>query len=54
VASAVVDHKRLSHLPQGGQLLQTERDNRRASGSPSRTNQDAAPAEGSQARWNTR
>ncbi|MFX1672356.1 ISNCY family transposase [Paraburkholderia sp. A2WS-5] len=36
---AVVEHKRLSHALQVAQALQAQRDNRRASGSPSRTNQ---------------
>ncbi|MBN3788949.1 ISNCY family transposase [Burkholderia sp. Ac-20353] len=36
---AVVEHKRLSHVLQVAQALQAQRDNRRASGSPSRTNQ---------------
>ena len=40
---AVVDHKRLGHVLQVAQLMQADRDNRRASGSPSRTNQGAAP-----------
>jgi transposase len=40
---AVVDHKRLGHVLQVAQLVQAERDNRRASGSPSRTNQGQAP-----------
>ena len=39
----VVDHKRLSHVLQAAQLMQADRDNRQASGSPSRTNQEAAP-----------
>ena len=39
----MVDHKRLSHVLQVAQLMQADRDNRRASGSPSRTNQGAAP-----------
>jgi hypothetical protein len=40
---AVVDHKRLGHVLQVAQLVQADRDNRRASGSPSRTNQGQAP-----------
>ncbi|MFM0175603.1 ISNCY family transposase [Paraburkholderia sediminicola] len=40
---AVVDHKRLGHVLQVAQLIQADRDNRRASGSPSRTNQGQAP-----------
>ncbi|PAJ84444.1 integrase, partial [Burkholderia ubonensis] len=36
---AIVEHKRLSHALQVAQALQEQRDNRRASGSPSRTNQ---------------
>ncbi|VWC52663.1 integrase [Burkholderia lata] len=36
---AVIEHKRLSHVLQVAQALQAQRDNRRASGSPSRTNQ---------------
>jgi transposase len=40
---AVVEHKRLSHVLQVAQLMQADRDNRRASGSPSRTNQGAEP-----------
>jgi hypothetical protein len=35
---AVVGHKRLGHALQVAQALQAQRDNRRASGSPSRTN----------------
>jgi transposase len=40
---AVVEHKRLGHVLLVAQQVQLERDNRRASGSPSRTNQGAAP-----------
>jgi hypothetical protein len=40
---AVLDNKRLGHALQVAQVLQAERDNRRASGSPSRTNQGLAP-----------
>jgi transposase len=40
---AVVDHKRLGQVLQVAQLVQADRDNRRASGSPSRTNQGQAP-----------
>ncbi|MFM0047877.1 ISNCY family transposase [Paraburkholderia sediminicola] len=40
---AVVEHKRLGHVLQVAQLIQADRDNRRASGSPSRTNQGQAP-----------
>ncbi|GLZ23325.1 transposase [Burkholderia plantarii] len=36
---AVVEHKRLAHALQVAQALQAQRDNRRISGSPSRTNQ---------------
>jgi transposase len=35
---AVIEHKRLGHTLQVAQALQAQRDNRRASGSPSRTN----------------
>jgi transposase len=35
---AIVEHKRLSHALQVAQALQAQRDDRRASGSPSRTN----------------
>jgi transposase len=35
----VVEHKRLGHVLQVAQAIQAQRDNRRASGSPSRTNQ---------------
>jgi len=35
---AIIEHKRLSHVLQVAQALQAQRDNRRASGSPSRTN----------------
>ena len=40
---AVIEHKRLGHALQVAQALQAQRDNRRASGSPSRTNQGLAP-----------
>jgi len=40
---AVVEHKRLGHVLQVAQLVQAQRDNRRASDSPSRTNQGVAP-----------
>ncbi|KAG0008613.1 hypothetical protein BGZ81_003984, partial [Podila clonocystis] len=40
---AVVDHKRLSHVLQVAQCMQAQRDNRPVSGSPSRSNQGAAP-----------
>jgi hypothetical protein len=40
---AVLDNKRLGHALQVAQVLQAERDNRRASGSPSRTSQGLAP-----------
>ncbi|MFM0326235.1 transposase, partial [Caballeronia glebae] len=40
---AVVENKRLGHLLQVAQLVQAERDNRCASGMPSRTNQGMAP-----------
>ncbi|AOI68539.1 integrase [Burkholderia ubonensis] len=36
---AVVEHKRLGHALQVAEAIQAQRDNRRASGSPSRTNQ---------------
>ncbi|CAG9257474.1 ISNCY family transposase [Paraburkholderia caribensis] len=36
---AVIEHKRLAHALQVAQALQAQRDNRRISGSPSRTNQ---------------
>jgi hypothetical protein len=36
---AVIEHKRLGHALQVAQALQAQRDDRRASGSPSRTNQ---------------
>ena len=36
---AVVEHKRLSHVLQVAQAIQAQRDDRRISGSPSRTNQ---------------
>ncbi|MBN3856683.1 ISNCY family transposase [Paraburkholderia sp. Ac-20340] len=36
---AVIEHKRLAHALQVAQALQAQRDDRRASGSPSRTNQ---------------
>jgi transposase len=39
---AVIDHKRLSHALQVAQALQAQRDDRRASGSPSRTNHGVA------------
>ncbi|MBN3793314.1 ISNCY family transposase, partial [Burkholderia sp. Ac-20353] len=35
---AVIDHKRLSHALQVAEAIQAQRDNRRISGSPSRTN----------------
>jgi hypothetical protein len=35
---AVIEHKRLGHTLQVAQALQAQRDSRRASGSPSRTN----------------
>ena len=37
----VIEHKRLSHALQLAQAIQAQRDNRRASGSPSRTNHGA-------------
>ena len=40
---AVVDNKRLGHALQVAQLVQAERDDRCASGMPSRTNQGMAP-----------
>jgi hypothetical protein len=39
---AVVEHKRLGHALQVAQAMQAQRDNRRVSGSPSRTNRGAA------------
>ena len=39
---AVIEHKRLGHALQVAQALQAQRDDRRASGSPSRTNQGVA------------
>lgn len=39
---AVIEHKRLSHALQVAQALQAQRDDRRASGSPSRTNHGVA------------
>lgn len=39
---AVVEHKRLSHALQVAQAIQAQRDDRRASGSPSRTNHGIA------------
>ncbi|MCX5545332.1 ISNCY family transposase [Paraburkholderia sp. CNPSo 3076] len=39
---AVVEHKRLGHALQVAQAIQAQRDNRRVSGSPSRTNRGAA------------
>ncbi|MFM0223090.1 ISNCY family transposase [Paraburkholderia dipogonis] len=36
---AVIEHKRLSHVLQVAQAIQAQRDNRRISGSPARTNQ---------------
>jgi hypothetical protein len=39
---AVIEHKRLGHALQVAQALQGQRDNRRISGSPSRTNRGAA------------
>lgn len=36
---AIVDHKRLGHVLQVAQAIQAQRDNRRISGSPARTNQ---------------
>jgi hypothetical protein len=38
-SGAVVEHKRLSHVLQVAQAFQAQRDNRRISGSPARTNQ---------------
>jgi transposase len=40
--AAVVDNKRLGHTLQMAQVIQAQRDDRRASGSPSRTNQGEA------------
>ena len=39
---AVIEHKRLGHALQVAQALQAQRDDRRASGSPSRANQGVA------------
>lgn len=39
----MVEHKRLGHTLQVAQVIQAQRDNRRAPGSPSRTNQGEAP-----------
>ncbi|MEX3846094.1 ISNCY family transposase [Paraburkholderia sp. BR10882] len=39
---AVIEHKRLGHALRVAQALQAQRDNRRVSGSPSRTNRGAA------------
>ncbi|WP_421048187.1 hypothetical protein [Paraburkholderia sp. A1RI-2L] len=39
---AVIEHKRLAHALQVAQALQAQRDDRRASGSPSRTNRGIA------------
>jgi hypothetical protein len=39
----VVDNKRLGHTLQLAQVIQAQRDDRRASGTPSRTNQGEAP-----------
>ena len=39
---AVIEHKRLSHVLQVAEAIQAQRDNRRISGSPSRTNQGQA------------
>jgi len=41
--AAVVDNKRLGHTLQLAQVIQAQRDDRRASGTPSRTNQGEAP-----------
>ena len=41
--AAVVDNKRLGHTLQMAQVIQAQRDERRASGSPLRTNQGQAP-----------
>jgi hypothetical protein len=41
--AAVIDNKRLGHTLQMAQVIQAQRDDRRASGSPSRTNQGEAP-----------
>jgi len=42
-AAAIVENKRLSHALQAALVLQTQRDDRRTLGSPSRTNQGQAP-----------
>ncbi|KAG0092159.1 hypothetical protein BGZ92_010663 [Podila epicladia] len=49
--SAVVDHIRLSHVLQVVQCMQAQRDNRRAGGSPSRTNQGAVPRQKEHKAW---
>lgn len=41
--AAVVDNKRLGHTLQMAEIIQAQRDDRRTSGSPSRTNQGEAP-----------
>jgi len=40
---AIVEHKRLAHALQVSQAIQAQRDNRRAHGSPSRTNRGVEP-----------
>ena len=42
-ASAIVENKRLSHVLKAAAVLQAQRDSRRRSGTPSRTNQGQAP-----------
>ena len=50
---AVVEHKRLSHALQVAQAIQAQRDNRRASGPPSRTNR-GLPVESDQRKPGTK
>jgi hypothetical protein len=41
--AAIVENKRLSHAPQAALVIQAQRDDRRKSNTPSRTNQGQAP-----------
>jgi hypothetical protein len=41
--AAIVENKRLSHVLQAAQVMQVQRDDRRKSSTPSRTNQGQAP-----------
>jgi transposase len=50
---AVIEHKRLGHVLQVAQALQAQRDDRRASGSPSRTNR-GLPVESDQRKAGTK